>query len=129
MKSLTVYFLTILAGIALVGCNEASHNFTALNFSQSSQIIDQTANFSTPEVTKAIDAKALYTRLCSACHADDGHGKLPTAPNLRTSKLDIVGIRKIITFGKLEKGMVAYGSILKPKEIEAVTLYVKAFQQ
>jgi cytochrome c oxidase cbb3-type subunit III len=75
--------------------------------------------------------KTVYDGKCMACHATDGGGLV--GPNLADSywihgKGDLVGIYKVIHDGVADKGMPAWGTILKAEEVNAVTAYVKQFQ-
>jgi cytochrome c oxidase cbb3-type subunit 3 len=70
--------------------------------------------------------KASYDAKCIACHLDKGQGLV--GPNL-TDDYWIHGgkieeIKKVIIEGVLDKGMLAWGNTMSPKEIDEVTAYV-----
>lgn len=75
--------------------------------------------------------KEVYDGKCMACHAVDGGGLV--GPNLTDrfwihGKGDLAGIYKVVYDGVADKGMPAWGSILKTEETNAVVAYVKKFQ-
>ena len=70
--------------------------------------------------------RQVFAANCAACHRADGGGLI--GPNL-TDDAWLHGskpteIHETITVGVLEKGMPAWGRILKPAEVDAVTAYV-----
>lgn len=70
--------------------------------------------------------RAVYTSKCAACHAADGGGLV--GPNL-TDKAWLHGGRisqifKTIQDGVLDKGMPAWGALLKGGELQQVSSYV-----
>jgi len=76
-------------------------------------------------------AKDIYLGKCAACHAPDGGGLV--GPNL-TDHFWINGtgtlsdIYKVVTEGSVTKGMPAWGSVLKPEELNMVVAYVKTLE-
>jgi cytochrome c oxidase cbb3-type subunit 3 len=67
-----------------------------------------------------------YVQMCASCHAPDGGGLI--GPNL-TDDYWIHGnsplqIHLIIEGGVLAKGMPAWGAMLRPEQVDAVTAYV-----
>ena len=71
-------------------------------------------------------AKGLYAQKCAVCHGPAGQGNI--GPNL-TDDFWIHGggpmqVHKTIHDGVPEKGMPAWGQVLKPEELPAVTAYV-----
>ncbi|MFN2317012.1 MAG: cbb3-type cytochrome c oxidase N-terminal domain-containing protein [Gemmatimonadales bacterium] len=67
-----------------------------------------------------------YTQMCASCHAPDGGGLI--GPNL-TDDYWIHGnsplqIHLVIEEGVLAKGMPAWGAMLRPEQVDAVTAYV-----
>lgn len=75
--------------------------------------------------------KKIYTSNCASCHMEDGGGMV--GPNLVDNYWihgtgDLDGIYAIIRDGVVSKGMLAWGNILKPDDLAAVTGYVKSLQ-
>jgi len=70
--------------------------------------------------------KVTYASMCSACHAADGGGGI--GPNLTDGYWLHGGapmeVFKTINLGVLEKGMPAWGKMLKPDQLLAVAAYV-----
>lgn len=70
--------------------------------------------------------KQVFTANCAACHRADGGGMI--GPNLTDeawlhgSKLE--DIHKTVVEGVLAKGMPPWGKLLKPDQVNAVTVYV-----
>jgi cytochrome c oxidase cbb3-type subunit 3 len=70
--------------------------------------------------------KQVFTANCAACHRADGGGMI--GPNLTDeawihgSKLE--DIHKTVVDGVLAKGMPPWGKLLKPDQVNAVTVYV-----
>jgi cytochrome c oxidase cbb3-type subunit 3 len=76
--------------------------------------------------TAIADGKAVYATNCVPCHRVDGGGSI--GPNL-TDGFWIHGgtlpdLHKTITDGVLAKGMPNWGRILRPEQVNAVTVYV-----
>jgi cytochrome c oxidase cbb3-type subunit 3 len=74
--------------------------------------------------------KATYASMCSSCHAADGGGLI--GPNL-TDPYWIHGgqpmdILAVVNAGVLDKGMPAWGKVLKPDQLLAVASYVTTLQ-
>lgn len=72
------------------------------------------------------EGKAVYDQNCAACHRPDGGGLI--GPNL-TDDAWIHGgtptaIHTTIVEGVMAKGMPAWGRLLKPEQVDAVTAYV-----
>ncbi|HEU4566168.1 MAG TPA: cbb3-type cytochrome c oxidase N-terminal domain-containing protein [Gemmatimonadaceae bacterium] len=67
-----------------------------------------------------------YTQNCAACHRADGGGMI--GPNLTDDAWlhggTLPEIHKTVEVGVLEKGMPAWGKMLKPDQIDAVVAYV-----
>lgn len=73
------------------------------------------------------DGKAVFVARCVACHGDKGQGIV--GPNLTDAywihgKGTRADIYKVIHNGVPDKGMLAWGEILKPEEVLAVTSFV-----
>lgn len=92
----------------------------------------------TPEQLAALAAdqsaiaagKTVFTTNCASCHRPDGGGMI--GPNL-TDDAWIHGgtlpeIHKTITEGVLAKGMPNWGKLLKPDQVNAVTVYVASLK-
>lgn len=75
--------------------------------------------------------KKIYTSNCASCHMEDGGGMI--GPNLTDAYWihgagDLDGIYDVIRKGVVSKGMLAWGNVLKPNELVAVTGYVKSLE-
>jgi len=75
--------------------------------------------------------KAIYGKNCVSCHGVDGGGSV--GPNMTDDAWihgdgSVVAIAEIVTKGVPEKGMVAWGPILKPDEIAKVSAYVRSLR-
>ena len=72
--------------------------------------------------------KQLFATYCAACHRPDGGGQI--GPNLTDDSWIHGGtlqeIHHIITTGVLAKGMPEWGKVLKPHQVNAVSVYVKS---
>jgi cytochrome c oxidase cbb3-type subunit 3 len=74
--------------------------------------------------------KATFSSMCSSCHAVDGGGLI--GPNL-TDAFWIRGGRPMdilttVNAGVLDKGMPAWGKVLKPEQLLTVAAYVTTLQ-
>jgi len=74
--------------------------------------------------------KAMFSSMCSSCHAADGGGLI--GPNL-TDAFWIHGGRPMdilttVNAGVLDKGMPAWGKVLKPEQLLTVASYVTRLQ-
>jgi cytochrome c oxidase cbb3-type subunit 3 len=72
--------------------------------------------------------KTVFTTMCAACHQSDGGGLI--GPNL-TDDFWIHGgtpiaIHGTITSGVLAKGMPAWGTLLKPEQVNSLTAFVRS---
>jgi cytochrome c oxidase cbb3-type subunit 3 len=74
--------------------------------------------------------RAVFTTTCAACHQADGGGLI--GPNLTDNSWIHGGtpmaVHAAITNGVLAKGMPAWGTLLKPEQINAVTAFVRSLQ-
>ena len=70
--------------------------------------------------------KDVFAKNCAACHRFDGGGQI--GPNLADDAWlhggAIDEIQKVVRDGVLEKGMPPWGKVLKPDQLDAVTVYV-----
>lgn len=68
----------------------------------------------------------VFIAKCAACHLEKGQGLV--GPNLTDDYWihggDITDIKTVIVNGVLDKGMIAWGPLLKPEEVNQVTAYV-----
>lgn len=76
---------------------------------------------------QAVEAgKALFATNCAACHRADGGGMI--GPNLADDAWihggTLAEVHKTIDEGVLAKGMPAWGKVLKPNQINELTVYV-----
>lgn len=72
------------------------------------------------------NGKQVFTQNCAACHRADGGGLI--GPNLADDAWIHGGalpdVYKTISDGVLAKGMPAWGKVLRPEQVNAVTAYV-----
>jgi len=78
-------------------------------------------------VASALDAgKAIYDLNCIACHASDGGGIV--GPNLTDDYWihggGIKNVFKVIKYGVVEKGMIAWQTQLNPNQMQEVASYI-----
>ncbi|MCB0331208.1 MAG: c-type cytochrome [Bdellovibrionales bacterium] len=70
--------------------------------------------------------KEIFIAKCAACHLAEGQGLV--GPNLTDDYWihggKITDIRNVVEVGVLDKGMIAWGPLLKAEEINQVTAYV-----
>jgi len=70
--------------------------------------------------------KQIYTTNCAACHAADGGGIV--GPNLTDDYWihggGIKNVFKVVKYGVVNKGMIAWQNLLNPKQIQEVSSYV-----
>lgn len=72
--------------------------------------------------------KTLFKTNCVACHLANGEGGVNGAKNLGASILTVKERVNIISNGsEVNRTMVAYKTILSPKEIQAVAEYTMTF--
>jgi cytochrome c oxidase cbb3-type subunit 3 len=73
-----------------------------------------------------VNGKEIFIAKCASCHLAQGQGLV--GPNLTDDYWihggDITDIRHIIEVGVLDKGMIAWGPMLKAEEISNVSAYV-----
>lgn len=76
------------------------------------------------------NGRKIYEQNCASCHAIDGGGLV--GPNLTDDYYihggSIQDIFKVIKYGVLEKGMLAWKDILSPAQIQDVASYVKSLR-
>lgn len=77
--------------------------------------------------TGEADGEKVYTYYCTSCHGPAGDRMAGNAPDLSKSLLDDNGIRQMILYGS-EKGMAAYQSMIKDKELDALVEHVKSLR-
>lgn len=74
--------------------------------------------------------KAVYDQSCASCHRADGGGMI--GPNLADDHWihggTLPDILRSIDEGILAKGMPAWGKLLRPEQVTAVTVYVASFR-
>jgi cytochrome c oxidase cbb3-type subunit 3 len=70
--------------------------------------------------------KQIFTTNCASCHRPDAGGMI--GPNLTDDYWihggTLVEIHKTVTNGVMEKGMPAWGKLLKPDQIDQAVAYV-----
>ena len=82
------------------------------------------------EEAALISGKEIYDINCVACHASDGGGIV--GPNLADEYWihggGIKNVFKVIKYGIIEKGMIAWQTQLNPNQMQEVSSYVLSFQ-
>ena len=82
------------------------------------------------EEAALISGKEIYDINCVACHASDGGGIV--GPNLADEYWihggGIKNVFKVIKYGIVEKGMIAWQTQLNPNQMQEVSSYVLSFQ-
>lgn len=77
---------------------------------------------------EGINAKALYTLHCEACHGMDGTKGISGAANLKVSKMTDIQIKNTIKNGN-EKGMMPFKEIINSEtEIDSLVAFVKSLR-
>lgn len=81
--------------------------------------------------TQVLEAgKQVFVTNCASCHKPDGGGLI--GPNLTDNSWihggTLAEIHKTVTEGVLAKGMPPWGKLLKPDQIDAVTVYVASLK-
>jgi len=107
MKKIVVSFFCFLLIYGFSACNTPSNN-----------------NTKNEQTKSSASGQAVYKAYCLACHGKNGNAKLAGAKDLTASSLSETAVRQIIEQGSENKKMMAYGKILKPSDLEAVTAYV-----
>jgi high-affinity iron transporter len=86
----------------------------------------------------AADGKGIYDTRCAFCHGVEGRGDGPAGAALKppprsfataeyAKGTTLEQVKTVIGQGKQGTPMIAFGSTLKPEEIEAVARYVLGF--
>lgn len=74
--------------------------------------------------------RQVYATNCASCHRADGGGLI--GPNLADAYWihggTLPDIHRVIDQGVLAKGMPGWGKLLRPEQVEAVTIYVASLQ-
>lgn len=80
------------------------------------------------ETNTTVDAKALYTLHCEACHGMDGTKGISGAANLKISKMTNLQIKNTINNGN-NKGMMPFKDIINSEtEIDSLVSFVKSLR-
>ena len=77
--------------------------------------------------SSVMSGQAVYTTHCKQCHGANGEGQI--GPNLTDKHWlhgdgSLMGIYKTVDEGVVEKGMLAWGKKLSPKDLRTVVAYV-----
>jgi len=80
----------------------------------------------TANSTSHAEGQAVFTKYCALCHGEDGKRQLNGAKDITISQMPLTDRITLIKTGK--NLMAPYGSILSPKEIEAVAKYSMALK-
>ena len=128
MRKLILFVTVITIGLFLVSCGGS----TATTPAPPSAPVATPATPAipaTPPAATAIDAKALYTQNCAACHGQNREGLGTTFPPLTPTSLkddSVAEIADIITNGSpTNPVMAAWKGKLSSTEIDALTQFVK----
>ena len=86
------------------------------------------SNSQKKDVNTVVDAKALYSLHCEACHGMDGTKGISGAANLKVSKMTDLQIKNTIKNGN-EKGMMPFKDIINSEtEIDSLVSFVKSLR-
>lgn len=77
----------------------------------------------TPSLDVIKHGAKVFATNCSFCHGEGGIGH--NAPPLIDRGLDEQHIKQVITYGKKETAMAAWGQLLSAKDLDSVVAYVK----
>ena len=103
-------------------------SFVLLQLSSACTSKSTESNFEQTSPTKEINAKALYTLHCEACHGMDGTKGISGAANLKISRMTDAQVSSTIKNGN-EKGMMPFKDIIQSKtEIDALVTFVKSLR-
>ncbi len=78
--------------------------------------------------TAGPNGQKIYTQFCESCHGKAGNDAISGAKDLTKSTMSLTEVKNIIINGGKNPSMIAYGKLLKPKQIEAVADYVMKFR-
>ena len=124
MRRLVILVTVLTIGLFLVSCGGSTPTTTPTPAPST-----PAATPSTPPAASAVDAKALYTKTCSACHGQNREGLGTTFPPLTPTSLKDdtdAAIRNIITKGSVTNpAMSAWEVKLTSAEIDALVQFVK----
>lgn len=98
---------------SLISCNNTSSN---------------KQKFDKENIIQEIDAKALYTLHCEACHGMDGTKGISGAANLKVSKMTDLQTKHTIKNGN-DKGMMPFKDIINSEtEVDSLVSFVKSLR-
>jgi len=110
--------------------NNGDKFFIIKSKTKNNKIIDQFALINTKVNELLQKGQKIYKMRCYACHGKDGKGSI--GPNLTDPYWETINSEKelenVITNGKKGTMMIAYKDYLKPDDLKAVILYIKAIQ-
>ena len=93
-------------------------------------LVDENSVEALTDASSLAKGEATYQKLCASCHGPQGQGGI--GPNLADPYwIHGGGIKNVfstIKYGVLEKGMLAWQTQLKPKELQEVASYVMTFE-
>jgi cytochrome c oxidase cbb3-type subunit 3 len=97
---------------------------------KSANLIDENTVKESTEATVIAAGQAIFIANCVACHGDKGQGTV--GPNLADAYWlhggKINDVFKTIKYGVPEKGMIAWGKSLSPKQISEVSSFIKSLK-
>jgi len=97
---------------------------------ENNKLIDHLALINTPVSDMLLKGSRIYKMRCYSCHGKDGKGMI--APNLTDDYWKYVSSEEelinVIKNGKKGTMMIPYKDYLKPDELKAVILYIKALK-
>ena len=102
--------------------------FLILSLSACTNFSSQNNNKTDVVDDREINAKALYTIHCEACHGMDGTKGISGAANLKVSKMTVLQIKNTIENGN-DKGMMPYKDIINSEsKIDTLVSFVKSLR-
>jgi cytochrome c oxidase cbb3-type subunit III len=100
------------------------------NLAKSANLIDENTVKELTEAAVISSGQVIYNANCVACHGDKGQGMV--GPNLTDDYWlhggTINDVFKSVKYGIPEKGMIAWGKSLSPKQISDVSNYIKSLK-
>ena len=88
-------------------------------------LLSQASNVTAADVKNGSN---IYARNCASCHADDGRGSVPNAPNFKFQESLVKPDQQLFKAISVGKGMMpAYRGILTEREILDVIAYLRTF--
>lgn len=119
MKKIVLITISCLMIALILSCSDGPKKTNA-NQSLNSQVSEKK--------NAGPNGQKIYTQFCQTCHGKEGNDAISGAKDLTKSTMSLTEVKNIIINGGKNPSMIAYGKLLKPKQIEAVADYVMKFR-